>query len=191
MIQPKYNKQNNTIFLGFDSIGIQLTYYLQTPRTKFCYALFSFYIFPHLIYKIQISQFRKRLISKSHVPVNYTNQIFVYLVQFYFNNFSKILILPVYGALTHSQNKYLVLIFSPNQQFLPKVWCEGDRICRSQNCIFFYSFGVELCPKSTVLYPFYAEYDLQQLFENIQNSLQSQIPGYKDTNFLQLESEFP
>ena len=74
----------------------------------------------------------------SIIPIRY---LFIWF-SFILTTSLKYLSYQCLGALTHSQNKYLVLIFSPNQQFLPKVWCEGDRICRSQNCIFFIHLGL-------------------------------------------------
>ena len=37
MIRPKYNKQNNTIFMGFDSIEINLVFYQSEPKAKFLF----------------------------------------------------------------------------------------------------------------------------------------------------------
>ena len=50
MIQPKYNKQNNTIFLGFDSIEINLVPdFLQIVAPLSLAVLLSFWPFFSLI----------------------------------------------------------------------------------------------------------------------------------------------
>ena len=46
MIQPKHNKQNNTIFLGFDSIEINLVFYVflqRSSKRKFFWMSIDFF----------------------------------------------------------------------------------------------------------------------------------------------------
>ena len=42
MIQPKYNKQNNAIFLGFDSIEINL-FFFYCGFNQLCHKISYFY----------------------------------------------------------------------------------------------------------------------------------------------------